>query len=111
MAQKILNTKIREAYDTEANWMKHKTLIDGKAATSHTHNAINDFSNGKATGISPNTFVTPTTAVDYDIVVTNTNPFGNKFVVMRKIDFINHVISKVPLKAITNAQIDSLASL
>lgn len=89
----------------------HKTLIDGKAATSHTHNAINDFSNGKATGISPNTFVTPTTAVDYDIVVTNTNPFGNKFVVMRKIDFINHVISKVPLKAITNAQIDSLASL
>ena len=81
------------------------------APTSHTHNTINDFSNGKATGISPNTFVTPTTAVDYDIVVTNTNPFGNKFVAMRKIDFINHVISEVPLKAITNAQIDSLASL
>lgn len=35
MAQKIINTKIREAYDTEANWIKHNpVLLAGQLAFS-----------------------------------------------------------------------------
>lgn len=104
----------------------HKTLIDGKASTSHTHefyattkhthNTINDLMSGNPIGISTSTYITPATAGDYDIVVANTSKIGNnKCVVMSKVSFVehvkNHIIETFPLKAITNSQIDSLASL
>lgn len=94
--------------------------ITGKPSSftpsSHTHNAINDFASGTAVSISTSTIVTPETAMDYDIVVANTVKYGgNKCVTMSKISFIeyakNHIIETFPLKAITNSQIDSLASL
>ena len=92
-----------------------KGLVDGKAPTSHTHNTINDFSSGKALSISNSIHTTPETAGDYDIVVTNTNNYGNKLITMTKVSLINQisdqVISNIPLKAITNSQIDSLANL
>ena len=95
----------------------HKTLIDGKASvshnhdtiyakSSHAHNTINDCNSGTSIGISSTLGVSSTTE-SYDIVVTNTSQFGNKFVTMDKDSFID----KIPLKAITNSQIDSLASL
>ncbi len=84
--------------------------------SSHTHNTINDFKSGTAVSISTSTIVTPETASDYDIVVANTGKIGNnKCVVMSKVSFVehvkNHIIETFPLKAITNSQIDSLASL
>lgn len=94
--------------------------ITGKPSSftpsSHTHNAINDFASGTAVSISTSTIVTPETASDYDIVVANTGKYGgNKCVTMSKVGLINSIsdliISRVPLKAITNSQIDSLASL
>lgn len=92
-----------------------KGLVDGKAPSSHTHNTINDFSSGKALSISNSIHTTPETAGDYDIVVTNTNNYGNKLITMTKVSLINQisdqVISNIPLKAITNSQIDSLANL
>lgn len=104
----------------------HKTLIDGKASvshthefyatTKHTHNTINDLMSGNPIGISTSTYITPETAGEYDIVVANTSKIGNnKCVVMSKVSFVeyakNHIIETFPLKAITNSQIDSLASL
>lgn len=104
----------------------HKTLIDGKASvshthefyatTKHTHNTINDLMSGNPIGISTSTYITPATAGEYDIVVANTSKIGNnKCVVMSKVSFVehvkNHIIETFPLKAITNSQIDSLASL
>ena len=94
--------------------------ITGKPSSftpsSHSHNAINDFASGTAVSISTSTIVTPETASDYDIVVANTGKYGgNKCVTMSKVGLINSIsdliISRVPLKAITNSQIDSLASL
>lgn len=94
--------------------------VSGKPSTftpsSHSHNTINDFASGTAVSISTSTIVTPETAMDYDIVVANTVKYGgNKCVTMSKISFIeyakNHIIETFPLKAITNSQIDSLASL
>lgn len=92
-----------------------RTVIDA-APTNHSHNTINDFLSGTAVSISTNTMVSPETASDYDIVVANTVKHGgNKCVVMSKVGFVNSIsdliISRVPLKAITNSQIDSLASL
>ena len=92
-----------------------KGLVDGKAPLTHTHNTVNDFKDSSAIGISSSTVVTPTQAIDYDIVVTNTSNYGNKLVAMTKVSLINQisdqVISNIPLKAITNSQIDSLANL
>lgn len=96
----------------------HKTLIDGKASVSHNHdtiyaksshyhNTINDCNSGTSIGISSTLGIVPSVSEKYDIVVTNTSEFGNKFVTMDKDSFID----KIPLKAITNSQIDSLASL
>lgn len=96
----------------------HKTLIDGKASVSHTHDTIyaksshyhdkiNDCNSGTSIGISSTLGIVPSVSEKYDIVVTNTSEFGNKFVTMDKDSFID----KIPLKAITNSQIDSLASL
>lgn len=96
----------------------HKTLIDGKASfshnhdtiyakSSHYHNTINDCNSGTSIGISSTLGIVPSVSEKYDIVVTNTSEFGNKFVTMDKDSFID----KIPLKAITNSQIDSLASL
>lgn len=94
--------------------------ITGKPSSftpsSHSHNAINDFASGTAVSISTSTIVTPETASDYDIVVANTGKYGgNKCVTMSKVSFVehvkNHIIETFPLKAITNSQIDSLASL
>lgn len=96
----------------------HKTLIDGKASVSHNHDTIyaksshyhdkiNDCNSGTSIGISSTLGIVPSVSEKYDIVVTNTSEFGNKFVTMDKDSFID----KIPLKAITNSQIDSLASL
>lgn len=96
----------------------HKTLIDGKASFSHNHDTIyaksshfhdkiNDCNSGTSIGISSTLGIVPSVSEKYDIVVTNTSEFGNKFVTMDKDSFID----KIPLKAITNSQIDSLASL
>ena len=109
----LANQRI-DAYEKELG--VHKTLIDGKAPSNHSHNAINDFASGTAVSISTSTIVTPETAIDYDIVVANTVKHGgNKCVAMSKVGFVNSIsdliISRVPLKAITNSQIDSLASL
>ena len=84
--------------------------------SSHTHNTINDFKSGTGISISTSTMVTPETASDYDIVVANTGLYGSdKCVTMSKVGLINSIsdliISRVPLKAITHSQIDSLASL
>ena len=94
-----------------------RSVIDA-APTNHSHNTINDFSPeaDNEVAISTSTIVTPETASDYDIVVANTGKYGgNKCVVMSKVSFVehvkNHIIETFPLKAITNSQIDSLASL
>lgn len=111
---------------TIANITNLQSALDGKASTSHTHefyattkhthNTINDLMSGNPIGISTSTYITPATAGDYDIVVANTSKIGNnKCVVMSKVSFVehakNHIIETFPLKAITNSQIDSLASL
>lgn len=111
---------------TIANITNLQSALDGKASTSHTHefyattkhthNTINDLMSGNPIGISTSTYITPATAGEYDIVVANTNKIGNnKCVVMSKVSFVehvkNHIIETFPLKAITNSQIDSLASL
>ena len=119
----LVNQRI-DAHEKELG--VHKTLIDGKASTSHTHefyattkhthNTINDLMSGNPIGISTSTYTTPDAAGEYDIVVANTSKIGNnKCVVMSKVSFVehvkNHIIETFPLKAITNSQIDSLASL
>lgn len=100
----------------------HKTLIDKKASvshnhdtiyakSSHSHNTINDCNSGTSIGISSTLGIVPSVSEKYDIVVTNTSEFGNKFVTLDKTIFANSLIDTIPLKAITNTQIDSLASL
>lgn len=185
MAQKIINTKIREAYDTEANWIKHNPVLlagqlayssdkygkykigDGVAkwsqlqymtlgwnditekpstfspsththpvsqvtgltpsaigaapdnhnhdtiyaSHSHSHSSIHDCNSGSSIGISSTLGIVPSVSEKYDIVVTNTSEHGNKFVTLDKTIFANYLIDTIPLKAITNTQIDSLASL
>ena len=111
---------------TIANITNLQSALDGKASTSHTHefyattkhthNTINDLMSGNPIGISTSTYTTPAAAGEYDIVVANTSKIGNnKCVVMSKVSFVehvkNHIIETFPLKAITNSQIDSLASL
>lgn len=100
----------------------HKTLIDKKASvshnhdtiyakSSHSHNTINDCNSGTSIGISSTLGIVPSVSEKYDIVVTNTSEHGNKFVTLDKTIFANYLIDTIPLKAITNTQIDSLASL
>ena len=94
-----------------------RSVIDA-APTNHSHNTINDFSPEADNEVAISTFtnITPATAGEYDIVVANTSKIGNnKCVVMSRVSFVehvkNHIIETFPLKAITNSQIDSLASL
>ena len=50
MAQKILNTKIREAYDTEANWIKYNpVLLSGQLAFSSDKYGKYKVGNGNST--------------------------------------------------------------
>lgn len=88
------------------------------APTNHSHNIINDFSPDADNAVSISTFtnITATSAGSFDFVVANTTKYGqNKCVVVSKASMIDdiakHTISTIPLKAITNNQIDSLQYL
>lgn len=86
----------------------HDTIY---ASHSHSHSSIHDCNSGSSIGISSTLGIVPSVSEKYDIVVTNTSEHGNKFVTLDKTIFANYLIDTIPLKAITNTQIDSLASL
>ena len=102
-------TNLQSALDRKASVSHNHDTIYAKS--SHSHNTINDCNSGTSIGISSTLGIVPSTTESYDIVVTNTSQFGNKFVTMDKTIFANYLIDTIPLKAITNTQIDSLASL
>lgn len=94
----------------------HKTLIDGKAPSNHSHSSINDWTSGTALSISTSTHVTPEKAGDYDVVIANTNAFGDyRLVTMSKVNLENQIsdltLGRITINAISNAQIDSLKNL
>ena len=113
---------LKEHSHTIANITNLQSALDGKASfshnhdtiyakSSHSHNTINDCNSGTPIGISSTLGIVPSVSEKYDIVVTNTSEFGNKFVTLDKTIFTNRLIDTIPLKAITNSQIDSLANL
>lgn len=98
-------TNLQSALDGKANYTHNHDAA--YATRTHAHEHIRDCNNKADIGISSTLGIVPSVSEKYDIVVTNTSEFGNKFVTMDKDIFIG----KIPLKAITNSQIDSLASL
>lgn len=98
-------TNLQSALDGKANYTHNHDAA--YATRTHAHEHIRDCNNKANIGISSTLGIVPSVSEKYDIVVTNTSEFGNKFVTMDKDIFIG----KIPLKAITNSQIDSLASL
>lgn len=98
-------TNLQSALDGKANYTHNHDAA--YATRTHAHEHIRDCNNKADIGISSTLGIVPSVSEKYDIVVTNTSQFGNKFVTMDKDIFIG----KIPLKAITNSQIDSLASL
>lgn len=102
-------TNLQSALDGKASFSHNHDTIYAKS--SHSHNTINDCNSGTSIGISSTLGIVPSVSEKYDIVVTNTSEHGNKFVTLDKTIFANYLIDTIPLKAITNTQIDSLASL
>lgn len=96
----------------------HKTLIDGKAPSNHSHNTIRDFKDGEDISISTSILVTPDMGSIFDFIISGTQYGANKLVTMSSNQLGRchaHTISQITdfpnIKAITNSQIDSLASL
>lgn len=96
----------------------HKTLIDGKAPSNHSHNTIRDFKDGEDISISTSILVTPNMGSIFDFIISGTQYGANKLVTMSSNQLGRchaHTISQITdfpnIKAITNSQIDSLASL
>lgn len=102
-------TNLQSALDGKASFSHNHDTIYAKS--SHYHNRINDCNSGTPIGISSTLGIVPSVSEKYDIVVTNTSEHGNKFVTLDKTIFANYLIDTIPLKAITNSQIDSLANL
>lgn len=105
-------TNFRKSISAAPDNHNHDTIY---ASNSHSHSSIHDCNSGSSIGISSTLGVTATTVGKYDIVVTNTSVYGNKFVAMDKgslVDTIaNDVNGRITINAISNAQIDSLAKL
>lgn len=96
----------------------HKTLIDGKAPSNHSHNTIRDFKDGEDISISTSILVTPNMGSIFDFIISGTQYGANQLVTMSSNQLGRchaHTISQITdfpnIKAITNSQIDSLASL
>lgn len=96
----------------------HKTLIDGKAPSNHSHNTIRDFKDGEDISISTSILVTPDMGSIFDFIISGTQYGANQLVTMSSNQLGRchaHTISQITdfpnIKAITNSQIDSLASL
>lgn len=96
----------------------HKTLIDGKAPSNHSHNTIRDFKDGEDISISTSILVTPDMGSIFDFIISGTQYGANQLVTMSSNQlgrYHAHTISQITdfpnIKAITNSQIDSLASL
>lgn len=102
-------TNLQSALDRKASVSHNHDTIYAKS--SHSHSSIHDCNSGSSIGISSTLGIVPSVSEKYDIVVTNTSEHGNKFVTLDKTIFANYLIDTIPLKAITNTQIDSLASL
>lgn len=86
-------TNLRNATGKAPNNHSHSNYV----ASNHTHTMVNDFNSGEAIGISSSVVTTPATAGDYDIVVTNTNNYRNKFVAMTKTSFVEHITNLILL--------------
>ena len=96
----------------------HKTLIDGKAPSNHSHNTIRDFKDGEDISISTSILVTPNMGSIFDFIISGTQYGANQLVTMSSNQLGRchaHTISQITdfpnIKEITNSQIDSLASL
>lgn len=103
MAQNIIDTKIREAYDTEANWIKYNpVLLSGQLAYSSDKYGKYKIGNG-ASRWSQLQYATLGWG-DITEKPSTFSPSTHTHNASQITDFPN-------IKAITNSQIDSLASL
>ena len=60
----------------------HKTLIDGKAPSNHSHNTIRDFKDGEDISISTSILVTPDMGSIFDFIISGTQYGANQLVTM-----------------------------
>ena len=86
--------------------------------SNHSHNTIRDFKDGENISISTSILVTPDMGSIFDFIISGTQYGANQLVTMSSNQLGRchaHTISQITdfpnIKAITNSQIDSLASL